>query len=454
MNGIKKFRVDTRKLSQKEKTLFNKLFLAAELIVPLYLKQKNNRYPGANFYPPDVSKEEIEKAARENPAILDPYTFVERDKSGRLFAIPFHIKFKKELKPIANLLNEAAEISDNKNFSLYLRSRAKSLLDGSYERSEIIWLKTEPFKFSFVIGPIERYLDKLFFIKCAYQAWVGIIDEEKTKDIERLKKIILVSQKKILPGSEKVDISKLNIQVDKTLIFSGLIADFMFTGTNLPNNVNLMEKYGSILTIFETSLEEKFKNEHFPIFQSFFTKDFQKSYSKTDLYLGSLRCIVLHEIAHSLIRYRDAEKRLKNLFPIFDELYAYILGIKSCGILILKGIMSQKEMEAILIMHICRNFTWWLDSLKNPDVMHYTIGAAIVQNFFSKEKTLKEKKGFLQPDFTKMYLCIDELSHLLEYHLALGSYEDAKEFVEKYSSLNIFKRFSPRFKKFLKKKPK
>jgi len=450
MRGIKKFKIDTKELSQKEKVLFKKLISAAELTAPLYLKQKNNKHPGANFYPYDATKEEIERAARKNPAILSSYTFVERDKAGKLIAIPYHLKFKKELKPISELLEEAAGLSEDKDFSLYLRSRAKSLLDDNYKKSEIIWLKTKPFKFGFIIGPIERYLDRLFFKKCAYQSWVGFLDEKKTKEAEKIKNAILTGRRKILSGSEKAEISKLGIQVDRTAIFSGLIADFMFTGTNLPNDVKLMEKYGSKLTIFESSLESKFKGDHLPIFKAVFDKKFQKSYSEEDLYKGSLRCILLHEISHSLIRYRDAEERLKDLFPVFDELYAYILGIKNCGILFLKGVMNQKELEAILIMHICRNFTWWLDSIKNPDVKHYAIGAVIAQNFFLKEGAMREKGGISWPNFTKLFICINELSRLLEYYLAVGSYEEAKEFIGEYGSFNVFKRFSSQLTKISK----
>ena len=452
MRGIKKFKIDTKELSQKEKVLFKKLISAAELIAPLYLKQKNNKHPGANFYPYDATKEEIERAARKNPAILSSYTFVERDKAGKLIAIPYHLKFKKELKPISEFLEEAADLSEDKNFSLYLRSRAKSLLDDNYEKSEIIWLKTNSFKFGFIIGPIERYLDRLFFKKCAYQSWIGFLDEEKTKEAEKIKNAILTGRRKILSGSEKAEISKLGIRVDRTAIFSGLIADFMFTGTNLPNDVKLMEKYGSKLTIFESSLESKFKGDHLPIFKAVFDKKFQKSYSEEDLYKGSLRCILLHEISHSLIRYRDAEERLKDLFPVFDELYAYILGIKNCGNLFLKGVMNQKELEAILIMHICRNFTWWLDSIKNPDVKHYAIGAVIAQNFFLKEGAMREKGGISWPNFTKLFICINELSRLLEYYLAVGSYEEAKEFIGEYGSFNVFKRFSSQLTKISKLK--
>ncbi len=452
MTGIKKFKVETKELSPRESLLLEKLILAAELIAPLYLKQKNNKYPGANFYPHDATRKEIEEANRKNPAILNPYTFVERNGQGKLTAVPFHIKFRPELKPVSELLLEAAKISTNKKFSRYLKSRAVSLLQGNYERSDIVWLKTEPFKISFIIGPMERYLDKLFSKKCAYQSWVGILDEQRTKDADQLKKTMLVSRRKILPGSEKVDVSKLDIRVDKTMIFSGLIADFMFTGANLPNNVNLLEKYGSKIKIFGTSLEEKFKNEQYPIFKSIFAKKFRKNYSQAELFLGSLRCIVLHEIAHSLIHYRDAEKRLKDLFPLFDELYAYILGIKSCGTILLKGAMSQKELEAILVMHICRNFTWWLDSLKNPEVNDYALGAAIAQNFFFKEGAIEKRGGISWPNFAKLCICLNELSQMLEYCLALGSYQDAKKFVEEYSSFNVFRQFSGRLKKIKKVK--
>lgn len=450
-NGIKKFNVDTSALSQKERDLVAKLVKAAELIAPLYLKQRNNNFPGANFYPPDATIAEIEEAAKNNPDILDPYTFVERDALGKLVAVPFHLKFQEELKPVSNIILEAADLAENVEFSEYLKSRAQALLDGSYEKSDIVWLQSKPHKIGFVIGPIERYLDKMFFKKCAYQAWVGILDQEETPKAEGLKDLILSSRKKILPGSEKVNILHLGLRVEKTIIFSGLIADFMFRGVNLPNDVGLMEKYGSNLTIFETSQDEKFEENLYPIFKTIFSQEVISRYSEKELYLASLRCIILHEISHSLIRYRDAEERLKDIFPIFDELMAYILGVKGCGILFLKGAMSQKEVEGILIMDICCDFMCWLDSLKNPDVNHYAIGAAIAQNFFLQEGAITIDDGIHFPDFSKLLGAIDKLCSLLGYYLALGTYEDAKNFVQEYKSEENFYKFSAKLENLGKK---
>lgn len=447
MDGIKEFKIGKVDLSKNDRAILDKLILAARLIAPIYLEQRNSKYPGANFYPYDASMQEIMRAAQKNPAILDPFTIVERGKSNGLIAVPYHLKYKKRLEPVVKLLLEAAKLSRNRNFAAYLKKIARSLITGDYRKSEIFWLKTETFKFGFVIGPVERYLDKLFFKKCAYQAWVGILDEESTQKAENLRQLILESRKRIIPDTSKVNISKLGVRVDKTVIFSGLISDFMFTGTNLPNDVDLMEKYGSELTIFKTSLDMKFKQQQFPIFKAVFEKDFQKSYGEDLLYGASLNCILLHELAHSLIRYRDAEYRLGDLFPVIDELYAYILGIKSCGPLLLKGVLTQKELEAILVMHVSRNFNWWIDSLSNPDVSHYAKGAAIVLNFFLREGALKEKNGISWPDFAKLFICIDELCHVLEYFLALGSYGETLKFVDKYSTFDVFKRFYPTLKK-------
>ncbi|MDO8498891.1 MAG: hypothetical protein Q7S44_03840, partial [bacterium] len=58
------------KLSSNEKTVLKLLVEAGKLIAPLYKLQENQNFPGANFYPHDVSKEEISKAAKKDPEIL------------------------------------------------------------------------------------------------------------------------------------------------------------------------------------------------------------------------------------------------------------------------------------------------------------------------------------------------------------------------------------------------
>src|SRR3989344_1919833 len=187
MKAFVRFPNGNIKLSIQERKALEKLTEAAEIISTLYLKQKNPRYPGANFYPSDATKKEIEVAAKKDPEILSPYAFVER-KGEKLVAVPYRVKFQKELSKVAKLLREAAVLSSDKNFQTYLRARAEDLLKDSYDHSNILWLKTEQSKIGCVIGPFDRYLDQLFFKKRAYMAWVGILDEQKTNEMDRFKR--------------------------------------------------------------------------------------------------------------------------------------------------------------------------------------------------------------------------------------------------------------------------
>lgn len=428
-------------LTVSEKKVVSKLIEAARAIDPIYQKQENISRSGANFYPPDATKEEIAKAAKEDPSILSPYTIVERSK-GKLIAIPYHIKFKDPLEKASKLLKEAAKITQNNDFAKRLHLQANALLDGTYEVSDIYWLTMKPYKIDIAIGPIERYNDQLFFTKCSYQAWVGVMDEKQTADATQFKDFIVSARRKTLTPSEKVEfLNKIHIRVDNTLIFSGLIARFMFTSSNLPNNVKLMERYGSEITIFNQSFDKKFKSEHHTIFHTIFEEKFQQGYPVEVLRQGSLRNSYLHEISHPLLRYRDAEDRLKEYFPVFDEIAASVFGVKACGSLLLKDIISQKELEAIMVMFVARAFSWWISYLKEPSVVHYAQGFAIAMNFFLESGAIIESGGFSWPNFNKMFLAIEELSNSLETLISIGSYSDAKHVVEKYGSLEIFESF-------------
>lgn len=441
------FKTDHLFLSGAEKKIVGKLVEAAKLISPIYAQQVNDQYLGGNFYPHDASKEEILKAAEDNPDILSPYTVVERDKNRKLVAVPYHIKFKSQLEKIAEILKEIASASDNKQFAQRLHLQANALLDGSYEISDIYWITMRPYKLDIAIGPIDRLDDRLLFRKTSYEAWVGIMDEEKTKNAKIIQKAIYDVKRRIFSSSQKADfLDKTKLRVDKTLIFSGLFARGMFTSNSLPVDPHLMERYGIEITFFDSSLDVKFNSQHYPIFERIFEKVFQKDYSKPLLREGSFRNVLLHEIGHSYLRYKDVEERLKELFPIIDELSATIYGIKSCGSLVLKGIMSERELEAIMIMFVCRAFTWWIDSKTNKSVEAFAIGHAIALNHFLANGAIRESNGISWPNFGKMFLGISALSDVLELLMSSGSYEDAKDFIGKYGSFMVYSTLASRLK--------
>src|SRR3989344_897061 len=399
-------------LSKNEREVLDLLIEAGKLIAPIYLEQENTNEPGANFYPQGVSREEIEKAARKDPAILSPFTVVEKI-GGKLVAIPYHIKYAELLKPVADKLIEAAKLTDNKEFAKGLEIQAKALLDGSYDEATVSWINMKSYVLDINIGPVERYDDRLFFTKTSYQAWVGVMDEGNTKRAVKYRDIIFSARRKVLIPSEKVDFyEKVQIRVDDAILFSGLIARTQFVSVNLPNDPHFMEKYGSEITIFKQAAQFRSKQEVLPAFNKLFAPSFKKLFSLGDLELGTLYSSVLHELAHVYLRYRHSEQNLRDLFPIIYELAAYVTGIRVCGFLLLKDVASTKQLESIMVAFLARSFNMVLYENDNSAIYHYMIGGAIFINYLLENEAIQEQGGVSWPNFTKMFFSVSELASI------------------------------------------
>ncbi|HEX9722570.1 MAG TPA: hypothetical protein VGA53_04890 [Candidatus Paceibacterota bacterium] len=431
------------KLSSQDKKVLQKLIEAAKIISFLYLAQKNPRYPGANFYPADARKKEIEDAAKKNSQILNPYTFIERNKQGELVAVPYSQKFKKELTQVAQLLKEAAGLSDDKVFQRYLVARADDLLQDNFDASNTLWLKTDHSKFGFVIGPFDRYLDQVFFQKRAYMCWVGILDEKATRGMAQFKDLILTSDRLYLPGARRAKIDQVKIRIEDTILFSGLVADFMFVGNNLPSSADLylIKEHGTMFTLFKPTLKWRFENWLFPTFQQVFDESTQRRFSKEELEKAFLQSSVLHEACHSLMRYEDASGRLQELFPYFDELFTDLLGVKGCGTLILKDSLTEKELEAITLATVCHSLYFYASLSARPHLSPYAVGGAIILEFLRKGKALtKRSKGFYFDSYRAL-LAINQLTSIIEYYIALGNHKEAEEFLKRFTVLKSFSSF-------------
>ena len=440
-------------LSAQEKKVVWKLSEAAKVIAGLYLKQKNPRHAGANFYPHDATKKEIGETAKSNPAILSPYTVVER-RQGKLVAVPYHIKFKKEVLKIAKLLREAAVLSSDKKLKAYLRARAEDFLKDNYTKSNIFWLQTEHSKIGVVIGPFDRYLDQLFFKKRAYMAWVGVLDKKTTDEMVKFKELILTSERVYLPGSKRVKISQVRVRIEDTLLFSGLIADFVFVGNNLPSSADtsLIKKYGTIFTVFKPTLAWRFEQSVLPIFHQIFAPAVQRKYSSEEIKKAFLQISVLHEACHSLMRYEDAPDRLQELFPYFDELFTNLLGIKGCGTLILKNALTERELELITLVAICQSLYFYTSLKERPHIKVYATGGALMLEFLQKGKALSKRSDGFHFDSYRALIALNQLTSIIEYYIALGNHNEAGEFLKKFPLRRIFSPFKPYLKGIPRKK--
>lgn len=429
------------RLNSNQKKVVDILIEAGKLIAPIYLLQENHKYPGANFYPHNTSLKELEAEALRNPEIYSPYAVVER-VDGKIMTIPYHIKYEKLLIPISARLLEASQVTENKEFAKRLKKQAEALLDGSYDDAQAYWMSMKPYIIDINIGPVERYNDKLLFIKTSYQCWVGIMDVSETKRLNKYKGIILSARRKVLMPSEKIDYyDKVIARVIDVLLLSGFKAVNKPVGTNLPNSVEQMAKYGSEITLFKQN--NKLRHEdNLRIFKKLFSDSFRNEFSELELENGSLYSSALHELAHTYLRYRDSEKRLGDMFPVIDELSATVMGIRMCGSLLLKNVATEKQLEIIMLAYLVRSFHNISNEAQNKSKLHYTVGGAIFINYLFENGAIQEVGGISWPNFNKMFLAINELADILERILSMGERTDAVFFIKRYGNIENLRRFN------------
>lgn len=426
-------------LTSDEKKVLPLLIEAAKKINKVYLLQENSQFEEANFYPHDTTREEIEEVAKKNPKIFSPFTVVQRSQSGKLIAIDYHRKYQELLAPIVRLLEQASKISRNKSFKEYLISQAKALVDGSYQTADAAWLAVKDSNICMTIGPHERYLDKLFFVKRAYQASVGIVDAtltEKTKIVRDT----LYSTTGQHPG-RIIPPSIVETQVQYSLIISGFLSRALFSRQHLPSDSETTARYGSKILGYLSVIDYKFEKLIYPIFNAVFEKNFKLSYSRALLERGNYYYVLLVAIAQQLHRYQNSRLRLKELFPIIDQANSVASGIAHAKHLVLKGLLDQKELEATLIAQICWAFSEWVLSKNTKIRDDYLKGDALVFNFLSSVGALQEKEGISWPNFAKIFFEMENLALIFTRFLEEGTHLQVQEFLSKYLTTEPFRAF-------------
>ena len=435
------FKVDKNlynKLSKEDKKILNILEDAVKGVADIYKLQKKD-----GFYPKGITKKQLEDESKDNPQIMSPFTIVEK-RGGKLDVVSYHQKYASYLKPIAQKIEEAANLSTNKSFKAYLKARAKSLIDGSFREADIMWLYVKDTKIDFNIVPAERYLDKLFFIKSAFQGHIGIIDFEATKKAGIYRDTLYSSAKKSFSKSHSTDIPKKGVQIfyEETLAISGYISDVLTTGQHFPQDMDIMQQYGSKIIIYYSPLRLKFDKLFYPIFKACFEKTFASKYSEELLFEATSLCGLLAHLGRQLHQYRNAEERLKELYGIVDAANGFASGIEHSKHLLVKGLISQDQLEAIIIVHILWMVADWIRYKAQNIKESQSVGNSILLNSYLSNGALRESEGISWPNFSRIFFEIESMTYKLVYLLQKGSYKEAEKFIKKNADLKVFERLS------------
>ncbi len=437
----RKYKLEKRyykNLSQEDLKIIKILEKAVKDIGDLYAIQLKD-----GFYPKGITKKELEKENEINPEILSPFTYIE-EKNGRLKAVPLHIRYAKYLKPVAKQIEKAASICTNPTFKVYLQARVKSLMDGSYREAFKVWLNVKNSNIDFNISLLAGQLDKLFDVKRVFQGYVGIIDKEYTKLSESYKETLYSSAKISFSKYHSTGIPKkgVGVFVEVTSAISGYPADILSAGQHYPVNPETALKYGSKIILYSSQITYKFEKIYYPIFKTIFEKRFASKYSKELLLEASVWIILLYELGKQLHNFSGARERLQDLYGPIDEANGFASGIEHSKHLVVKGLLSQQQLEAIIIIHIVWMLSDWLLYKESAAKHFHLVGYSTLLDSYLSHGALKMSEGISWPNFSRIFFEIESMAYKLNYFLQKGSYKEADQYIKKHANFKNFESFS------------
>lgn len=303
---------------------------------------------GANFYPADMTQEEFE--ALKDPRKTDWYSILRRDIRGNLKVLSFHEAYPVETAEAADLLKQAAVLTEDPELKNYLNLRAAALLSDDYLASDLAWMDMKNNTLDIVIGPIETYEDALFGYKAAHSGQVLIKDKEWSKKLA-LYAGYLPKLQENLPVEAAYKKEKANANPDmnvyEVIYYAGdCNAGSKNIAINLPNDPRVHAAKGSRKLQLKNAMQAKFDHILVPISKLVITPEQQK-HIRFDAFFENT---MFHEVAHGLgIKYtlngeQDVRSALKDNYTSIEEGKADILGLYCITRLSEWNVLENKEL--------------------------------------------------------------------------------------------------------------
>jgi hypothetical protein len=391
---------------------------------------------GANFYPKDMTKEEFQTFENNDKTSL--YTLIRRNSDGSLRAIWYHDAYKVQLSKAAEILRDAAEISDDKEFGKYLSLRADALLTDNYQPSDMEWMDVKNNHIDFVIGPIENYEDALFEYKAAYESFVLVKDMEWSKKLDKyiaqlpnLQKQLPVkeSYKKEVPGTSS------DLGVYDAIYYAGdCNAGAKTIAINLPNDESVQMKKGSRRLQLKNTMQAKFDNIMLPISRKLIDPSQIKNV-KFDAFFNN---VMFHEVAHGLgIKNTITDKgtvreSMKEVYSSFEEAKADILGLFMVTNLIDKGEVTDLKTEDCYVTFLAGIFR----SVRFGAADAHGKANMMCFNYFEKAQAFKRtEKGTFMVDFENMKKAVNGWAEAILVFQGNGDYEVAAKYLKENATI-------------------
>ncbi|MBK5209752.1 MAG: Zn-dependent hydrolase [Flavobacteriaceae bacterium] len=395
-----------------------------------FIDGEGSKPDGANYYPTDMTKLEFDAFTDEAKSSL--YTFIRRNKEGKLYTIPYHIQFKNEVKKVADLLLEASKLADDEGLKNYLELRAQAFLDDNYLASDLAWMDMKTNTLDIVIGPIETYEDQLFGKKASHEAYVLIKDKVWSDKLAHFVSFLPELQiglpvsdayKAEIPGTD----SDLNAY-DVVYYAGDCNAGSKTIAINLPNDETVQLQKGTRRLQLKNAMRAKFDKILMPISEILIDST-QRKYITFDAFFANT---MFHEVAHGLgikntINNKGTVRNaLKEQASALEEEKADILGLYLVQQLHKKGELEgdMKDYMTTFMASIFRSVRFGASSAHGKANM-------IRFNFFKEKGAFtKNEDGTYKVNYEKMEEAMRQLSYLILTLQGNGDYEGVAKLVE------------------------
>lgn len=400
--------------------------------------------PGANFYPPDMTKEEFEAAVKKAPdggrALMSLYTLVRRDASGALIAQPYHQAYGLLLEVAARNLREAAKLAEDAGLRRYLELRAEALVTDNYRPSDLAWMDMKTNTLDIVIGPIETYEDRLFGYKAAYEAFVLVKDKEWSRRLSRYAAMLGELQRGLpVPDAYKKESpgAASDLNVYDALYYAGdCNAGSKTIAINLPNDEEVQLAKGTRRLQLRNAMRAKFDRILVPIADLLIAAE-QRRRINFDTFFAN---VMFHEVAHGLGIKRTLDGKLtvrealRDAYAALEECKADVLGLYMISRLAARGELEGTDRLDYYVTYLAgifRSVRFGASSahgVANLIAFHHLRQAQAV--------TRDGASGAWRVDAARMQGAIEELAGRILRFQGDGDYQAAASFVKETGALD------------------
>jgi len=320
-------------------------------------------YGGEELYPRGMTSDQFDAyvenlTQEEKDEFMYPYTVIKEDGDGGYKAVRYSVEYKEYIDPIVKLLNEVADLSDNESFSKFLRLKAEALTTDNYFDADVSWIDTEGTKFDMVFGPFETYSDRIKGVKAKYEAYIEIVDQEASADLEIYKSYLQRMEQNLpIPDEYKSVVEGLtaNFIVVRDIIRTGEGAiGYQAVATNLPNDPEVHAKKGTKKTFWKNMFEARFNAIIKPVSLRLIDES-QLEYLSDD---GFFMFVLMHEICHAIgprtVKVGPNKGMAVNAaigpnYSPLEEAKADVVGLYSLAYLMNEGVVDKQEARSYYV---------------------------------------------------------------------------------------------------------